>query len=230
MNCIMGMSRLPRVLVLLSVMLCLTACDTLYDLTHDVTSNEIDPSGHMYREDYQDLRERGTGLPAGGDEGFPPIPQASTGLTPPPAPAPAGSDRRVSITVTDAMPLRDVLIELARESKVNLELDPRIQGGIIFTAHNQPFNEVLKRICAMAGLRSMADGNFIKIEIDERWTPATDRADLHVVDVQPESVRLSIAMPGMSQREIVLKPHQTFQLSTGKVVEDSGPVPASVSR
>lgn len=161
----MGIARVPRVMVLLLAIVSLTACDYFFD----VTTSEIDPSGHMYREDYKDLRERGQMLLPPDGEAFPPIPETSSDVTPPPAPLPAGSHQLVSVSVTDSVPLRDVLIELARESKVNLELDPRIQGGIIFTAHEQPFGEVLKRICSMAGLRATADGNFIHIELDEAF-------------------------------------------------------------
>lgn len=162
---IMGMPRVVCVMVLVAGSLSLAACS----VDRSITTNEIDPSGHLYREDYLDLRERGSSLPATDETAFPPIPSATLALKPPPPPAPAGSDHRVSVTITDNMPLRDVLIELARESKVNLELDPRIQGGIIFTAHSQPFDTVLKRICALAGLRTSADGNFIRIELDDPY-------------------------------------------------------------
>lgn len=161
----MGIGGLSRVLLVLSGVMCLAACD----MFHDLVTDEIDPSGHMYREDYRQLRERGQPLLPTDEAAFPPIPQSTNDVTPPPPPKPAGTDRLVSVSVTDTVPLRDVLIELARESKVNLELDPRIAGGIIFTAHNQPFNEVLKRICRLAGLRSSIDGNFIHIELDEPY-------------------------------------------------------------
>ena len=73
------------------------------------------------------------------------------------------------MTVTDNMPLRDVLIELAREAKVNLELDPRIEGSVIFSAQNQPFDKVLQRICALAGLRATQEGDFVRVELDEPY-------------------------------------------------------------
>jgi len=63
----------------------------------------------------------------------------------------------------------------------------------------------------------------------QRWTPETDRADLHVLEVTADHVRLSLAAAaGLPLREITLKPYQTYQLSTGKVVEGSAssPLPA----
>lgn len=156
---------MPRVLLGVAAVMFLSACGWI----DQQSSDEIDPSGHMTREDYVALRDRGL-VPRSEDEtNFPPIPQTAGDLTPPPKHAPVGSRKLVSVSVTDNMPVRDVLVELAREAKVNVELDPRIQGGVIFTAHQQPFDEVLKRICSMAGLRSAADGNFIRIELDEPY-------------------------------------------------------------
>jgi len=164
----MRMLLILRASVLVFGLIGLTAC-SLDDLDNVATTGEIDPAGHLTRGDYQTLRDRSAEAlpPSDEDASFPPIPHRHSDLTPPAPPMPEGSNRLVSVTVTDTVPLRDVLIELARESKVNLELDPRIQGGIIFTAHNQPFGEVLKRICALAGLRSSVEGNFIHIELDE---------------------------------------------------------------
>lgn len=54
----------------------------------------------------------------------------------------------------------------------------------------------------------------------ERWTPATNRADLRVLDVEPGEVRLALTtVPDMPPREITLRPHQTYQIATGKIVE-----------
>ena len=221
-NIFMGIPRFSRAAVFLAVFV-LASCS----YAHDVTTTEIDPSGHLYRQDYQGLRDRGDNNLPDDAKTPPPIPESAEDVTPPPAPMPAGSNRLVSVSVTDSVPLRDVLMELARETKVNLELDPRIQGGIIFTAHEQPFNEVLKRICSMAGLRSTADGNFIHIELDDRWTPETQSDDVRVIDVSADDVKLGVALsPGGAQREVVLKPYQTYRLSTGEVEEGpSAPVP-----
>ena len=50
--------------------------------------------------------------------------------------------------------MRDILIELARKASVDLELDPRISGGIIMTATDRPFIDVIERICDLADLRN----------------------------------------------------------------------------
>ena len=127
--------------------------------------DQIDPSGGLGRQDYKALRERGdTATPA------PPIPELPVVLAPQAAPPSDDIGRkRVSLNVTDSVPLRDVLIELGRKSKANLEIDPRIQGGILFTAHDQPFRDVLQRICRLAGLRATWEGAFVRVELDEPY-------------------------------------------------------------
>lgn len=136
----------------------------------------------MTRRDYLALRHRGKADPAAiKDESLDPLDLTVPDGAPPipalPAPTPPAfledkeplPAKKVSVTLTESVALRDVLIELSRESGVNMEIDPRIQGGIIFTARNQPFDTVLKRICALAGLRYSVDGAFIRVELDEPY-------------------------------------------------------------
>lgn len=144
------------------------------------TSKEIDPAAHLTREDYQALRTRQPDMKdrsvddlddvdavGAASKKIPPIPEL-----PKPAlksVAQAAFDHRISINVTDTVPLRDVLFEMARDAKVNVQIDPRVKGGVIFTAHDQPFREVLRRLCDMAGLRAIEDGDFVRIELDEPY-------------------------------------------------------------
>lgn len=61
----------------------------------------------------------------------------------------------------------------------------------------------------------------------KRWTPDTQDESLRVIDVQPDEVCLAVAfLPGASSQEIRLKPHQTYRLSSGEVVEG----PAALAR
>ena len=65
----------------------------------------------------------------------------------------------------------------------------------------------------------------------ERWTPATERQDIHVDEVTPDHVVLSVSPgAGQPQRDVVLKPYQTYQLSSGLVVEGGAVLPVSDSR
>ncbi|MDD3182018.1 MAG: secretin N-terminal domain-containing protein [Alphaproteobacteria bacterium] len=164
---------------LVIVLLCLI----LAGCTNTFPTDKIDPAGNLTREDYLSLRNRGKATEQDLNDNradtkavlqslhtAPPIPP----LPMPAQPILLGRDeplpsKKISVTLTESVALRDVLIELGRESGVNLEIDPRIHGGIIFTAKNQPFNTVLQRICLLAGLRYTVDGDFIRIELDEPY-------------------------------------------------------------
>ncbi len=95
----------------------------------------------------------------------PPVPDIVPILTAPSPPKIAGN-QLVSIAVTDDVPLKDVLMELAKLADVDMELDAGIEGGISFIARNKPFNEVIDRICDLAGLRYTMKGSVLRVERD----------------------------------------------------------------
>ncbi|MDX2028648.1 MAG: hypothetical protein SFW62_08435 [Alphaproteobacteria bacterium] len=56
----------------------------------------------------------------------------------------------------------------------------------------------------------------------EAWTPATERADLRVLDVGPGEAKLAWTDTSNAEvQEITLRPHQTYQTLTGKIIEES---------
>jgi general secretion pathway protein D len=95
----------------------------------------------------------------------PPVPDIAPILAAPTPPKIAGN-QLVSITVTDDVPLKDVLLELAKLADVDIELDAGISGGISFIARNKPFNEVIDRIADLAGLRYSMKNGVLRIERD----------------------------------------------------------------
>jgi len=132
-------------LIAMALCLFLTSCISLFP------PDKIDLSGNMTRKDYLALRDRDPSKKerpqnTATDEKQPIVLPLVPDL-PPPVAAPtlrvqemiaqdqgALSDKKISVTVTDTVPLRDVLIELGRQGAVNLGIDPRIKGGIIFWA------------------------------------------------------------------------------------------------
>ncbi len=142
--------------LLLAVLLTLAACDH--------------PDNGLTKEDYRDLATRMPPAPAGGAQARtePPIPELQPILAAPPPPA--LEQRLVSVNVPDPdVPLRDVLIELARKVGVDLDLDPKITGGVIIYAKDRPFAEVIDRICDMANLRYSFKNNVLRVEIDTMY-------------------------------------------------------------
>ncbi|MDD3287751.1 MAG: secretin N-terminal domain-containing protein [Alphaproteobacteria bacterium] len=157
-------------IVLLICVLLITGCSEFFK------ADKIDPSANLTRKDYLDLRNRNEtaktkSLSDEDDDNLspPPIPDIPSQLIEAKAPPAIEKDKLVSITVTENVPLRDVLIELGREGGINFEIDPRISGGVIFTAHEQPFRQVLKRLCSLSGLRYTVDENFIRVELDDPY-------------------------------------------------------------
>ena len=101
-------------------------------------------------------------------DGGPPIPELQPPVELPPPLSPA-ERKLVSIAVDDTVPIKDVLIELARKAEVDLELDPRIEGGMILTMRDRPLREVIERIADLAGLRFDLPRQHLKIELDEPY-------------------------------------------------------------
>ncbi|MDD3030184.1 MAG: secretin N-terminal domain-containing protein [Alphaproteobacteria bacterium] len=133
----------------------------------------------LTREDYMALRNRRPIDPPANEKTL------ATPLTPeiPPIPKLPGEDealtslddplnKLVSVSVSDSVPVRDLLMELIKKTGANLELDPRVHGNVILTAHDQPFRQVLERLCALADLRYTVEGAFLHIEPDEPYQKA----------------------------------------------------------
>ena len=151
-------------------MACAVIALSLWSCTRGDLMNEYDPASGASKKDYEGLVGRkgqgGESTPDAGSE--PPIPAFQSVLAAPAAPELADT-RRVSIAVTETTPVRDIIIELARKAEVDLELDPRISGGVILNATDRPFIDVIERICELAELRFKFDRNVLKVELDDPY-------------------------------------------------------------
>ncbi len=76
----------------------------------------------------------------------------------------------ISFSVTDQIPLKDVLIELGRIAKIDVELDPNINGGIIISAHKKPLGQIINRICRLGNLRYEFRDGVLRFERDLPYT------------------------------------------------------------
>ena len=92
----------------------------------------------------------------------------------------------VTVSVNQTVSLRDLLFELAEQANIDLELDPQIHGSVIFTAKDRPFDEVVNRICEMAGLRYKYENNILRVELDRPYIK-TYQIDYLNVDRKGES-------------------------------------------
>ena len=96
---------------------------------------------------------------------FTSIPQSSRIIAIPSLPK-NNNDKLISFSVTDQVPLKDVIIELAKVAKLDVDLDPQIDGGVIIKAKNRPLVEILDRICDMGNLRYTLENNRLHVERD----------------------------------------------------------------
>src|SRR5262249_886391 len=125
-----------------AVLCCLMLTSSCAGGTYDIFSPEkpdlIDPALQLNRDDYKNINnpksgEIGSDGKVIANASEPPIPDLAEILVPPKPPK-LGETQLVSVSVTDDVPLKDVLIELGRLAKVDIEVDPTITGGIDFTA------------------------------------------------------------------------------------------------
>lgn len=116
--------RRPRRWAGLCLCLTLAACGGAYD-----------SNGGLTKEDYEALKSRRPAI-QGATMTEPPIPDLAPVLAAPQPPLLADS-RRVTVQATEETPIKDLLIEIARKAGMDLELDPRIDGGIILTANDR---------------------------------------------------------------------------------------------
>lgn len=129
----------------------------------DKIGDYLDPDLRLGRNDYKEALipqreiDRNSSIPS--------IPQISPIITNPIQPS-VGTDKLVTIAVTDDVPLKDVLIELGRLADVDMEIDPAIQGGVIFRVKNKPFDKVIQRVARLGGLRYSVEDGIVRVERD----------------------------------------------------------------
>ncbi len=157
-----------RFISLLSGAVLLVSCD---NWAGDAAKMDpIDREAGLTRDDFRTMRDVDsvkkpdpTANP--GNVVEPPIPDLAEILAAPPKPK-IGETQLVSLAVTDDVPLKDVLIEVARLAKVDIDVDASITGGVSLRATDRPFNEVIDRIADMAGLRYSMKNGVLRIERD----------------------------------------------------------------
>lgn len=157
-------------------------CAMLGSCATGASFNDFDQAGGIPKKDYENLlgRRAPAAQPGAAASAEPPIPNFQSVIAAPSAPELADT-RRVSVSVTEATPVRDILIELARKANVDLEMDPRITGGIILTATDRPFIDVIDRIAELAELRYTFQRNTLKVELDD---PFMEQYQIDALNVQ----------------------------------------------
>ncbi|HUJ01799.1 MAG TPA: pilus (MSHA type) biogenesis protein MshL [Usitatibacter sp.] len=80
------------------------------------------------------------------------IPEPVRAVPLPPAPKASVPEIRYSVVVVN-QPVRDVLLAMARETKVNFDIDPSIEGSVTINAIDQTLREILTRMARQVDMR-----------------------------------------------------------------------------
>jgi MSHA biogenesis protein MshL len=178
----------------LCFVLALSGCGGSQPL-NDWGKGGVDPHGGLTRDDYRDLNKPSEAVKrdaVGADFNAKDaeIPDLASILVAPKPPKDV-DERLVSLSVTDDVPIRDVLIELARLADVDLELMSDVTGGIIFRAKERPFHDVVDRVCSLAALRCTTDGRVLRVERDTPYLKSYPLDFLNIVRSGEASVTVN---------------------------------------
>lgn len=137
----------PRLLSTLAAAILLSACDTLIKVAPSLPQSE----GHLTA-----ARE----LAPVADV---PAPVRVTGLVPPPKPAEKVST--FSVVVSD-VPVRELLLALARDTRQNIDIHPGLTGRVTLNAINETLPALLERIGRQVDMRVRTEGTTIIVQPD----------------------------------------------------------------
>jgi len=135
--------RLPAVALFFALALALGACGT---------RPVAQPAGHIVAET----------TPARAESSIP----APVRMVPlPPPPEAREPEIRYSVVVAN-QPVRDVLLAMARETKINFDIHPGIEGSVNLNAIDQTMKQILNRIARQVDMRWEVEGQTITVMPD----------------------------------------------------------------
>lgn len=85
-----------------------------------------------------------------------------------PAPLPPVEQEKYTVVVNE-VPVKELLFALARDAKVNVDIDPRIDGVVTINAVDQTLPQILDRIANQVDLRFEFKGDNLLIQPDEPY-------------------------------------------------------------
>src|SRR5260370_5326321 len=93
------------------------------------------------------------------------IPPPVQAVPMPPPPEARESEIRYSVVVAN-QPVRDVLFAMARETKVNFDIHPGIEGSVNLNAIDQTLKQILNRMAKQVDMRWEMEGQTITVMPD----------------------------------------------------------------
>jgi MSHA biogenesis protein MshL len=93
------------------------------------------------------------------------IPKLVTSITYLPPPTPKAKEQTYSVVVNE-VPVKEILFALARESKLNIDIHPSIQGRVTLNAVDQTLPAILERLSKQVDLTYKVENNVLSIAPD----------------------------------------------------------------
>lgn len=122
--------------------------------------------------------------------------QASDAIYAPEEPK-AIEDKIVSINVTEEVPIVDLIMELARMSGTDVQIDPTITGGVNLNVKDKPLRYVFNRICGLSDTRYKEKNGILIFEKD---VPFAKTYELNFLDMtRSTSSSISLNTSGLSE-------------------------------
>ena len=98
-----------------------------------------------------------------------PEPVKTSAFVPPPK---ASVKPQTYSVVVNEVPVKELLFALARDSKLNVDVHPAIQGLVTMNAVNEPLESILERLSGQVSLRYKIEGNTLSITPDSPYMQA----------------------------------------------------------
>lgn len=109
----------------------------------------------------------------------------------PRASVPAAFSHKVSLSATQDVPLKDLILELARQAGASVSVAPSVKGALSLHIQNKPFIDVLRQVCEGASLRYTQKGDTLLVEADAPFVQTHNIQFLTLV--RENNSRISIA-------------------------------------
>lgn len=117
----------------------------------------------------------------------------------PPPPRPRVEEVKYSVTVKD-VPVQELLFAISRDTKVNIDVHPGIEGRVTLNAIDQTLKQILTRVAKQADMRWEVDGPNIVVRPDSPYLKIykvdyvnMQRDSTGVIGVQTQVVGPSVA-------------------------------------
>ena len=126
------------------------------------------------------------------DLGIPPVVEQVPIIA---APEPAEPMQTFTVVATD-LPANELLFALARDARLNLDIDPAIDGRVSINAIDQTLPQILKRVSRQVQLRYYLDGPNLVVEKDRPFIRQYQIDYLNMTRTTTSSVGIETALGG----------------------------------